>query len=428
MQQSTRDDGYGYPFDVPEITVDGYGEAYSPQWIYDWQDDVVIVRRGNTAYKYCRKIRTEVLMRSPSGEEKWVLGNDYSQAEEEGWQYAEESRDAQFFEVIEYDLKNKTKKTYSCNLVSEDRMEAYELRDIVGDEDDYDENDEAGDENYDENEYEIEDGELINYKGNGGDIWIPKVVKYIGYESCCGCSALTSVHIQDSVIAIEDKAFQNCSGVTSVRIPLSVTSIGAYAFRGCSALTSIRLSPNITDIGGNAFSRCSALTSIKVWANNPTYYSENNCLIERKTNTLITGCKTSIIPDSVTSIGEEAFCGCSGLTSIEIPSSVISIKYCAFYDCSGLTSVRIPSSVTSIEDSAFNGCSELTSIEIPSSVTSIGRLAFAYCGKFTTINYQGTIAQWNTIEKDDSWDKGINNYIIHCTDGDITNDETGKKL
>lgn len=88
-----------------------------------------------------------------------------------------------------------------------------------------------------------------------------------------------------------------------------------------------------------AFLNCSGLTSITVDSSNTVYYSGNNCIIEKSTKTLILGCKNSIIPDSVTSIGGYAFYGCSGLTSITIPYSVTSISDWAFWDCNGLTSV-----------------------------------------------------------------------------------------
>ena len=85
------------------------------------------------------------------------------------------------------------------------------------------------------------------------------------------------------------------------------------------------------------------------------------------------------IPDSVTSIGDYAFSGCSGLTSVTIPNSVTSIESFAFNYCTNLTSVTIPNSVTSIGYHAFDGCSGLTSVTIPNSVTSIGDGAFYGC-------------------------------------------------
>ena len=136
---------------------------------------------------------------------------------------------------------------------------------------------------------------------------------------------------------------------------------------------------------GTAFENCSGLTSVKVESGNTKYDSRNNCnaIIESSTNTLICGCKNTTIPNSVTSIGNYAFSGCSGLTSVTIPNSVTSIGFSAFYGCSGLTSVTIPNSVTSIYTSAFWGCSGLTSVTIPNSVTSIGSQAFWGCSSIT---------------------------------------------
>ena len=104
---------------------------------------------------------------------------------------------------------------------------------------------------------------------------------------------------------------------------------------------------------------------------------------------------TSItIPNSVTSIGDWAFCYCDSLTIITIPDSVTSIGYKAFENCNGLTSVVIPDSVTSIGDHAFLGCSGLTSITIPDSVTSIGIGAFTWCDSLADVYYSGTESDW----------------------------------
>ena len=116
-----------------------------------------------------------------------------------------------------------------------------------------------------------------------------------------------------------------------------------------------------------------------------------NAIIETKTNTLIAGCMNSVIPNSVTSIGSDAFFGCEGLTSIEIPNSVTNIGLEAFSDCTGLTSIEIPNSVTNIGDAAFSGCTGLTSIEIPNSVTDIGDEAFADCTGLTSIEIPNSV-------------------------------------
>ncbi|MCI6728479.1 MAG: leucine-rich repeat domain-containing protein, partial [Bacteroidales bacterium] len=206
-------------------------------------------------------------------------------------------------------------------------------------------------------------------------------VTSIGSSAFSGCSGLPSVTIPNSVTSIGSSAFSGCSGLTSVTIPNSVTSIGRWAFSGCSGLTSVTIPNSVTSIGSSAFAGCSGLTSIVVEDGNPVYDSRNNCnaIIETATNTLHSGCKTTITPNSVTSIGDDAFRGCSGLTSVTIPNSVESIGDDAFGGCSGLTSVTIPNSVTSIGDYAFEVCSGLTSVTIGNSVTSIGERAFYNC-------------------------------------------------
>ena len=176
--------------------------------------------------------------------------------------------------------------------------------------------------------------------------------------------------------------------MASVTIGNSVTSIGKCAFYGCSGLTSVTIPNSVTSIRQGAFGSCSGLTSIKVESGNSVYDSRENCnaIIETATNTLISGCKKTIIPNSVTSISWYAFYECSGLTSVTIPNSVTSIGDGAFEHCTGLTSVTIPNSVTSIGYWAFCDCTGLTSVIIPNSVTSIGDEAFWGCIGLTRID------------------------------------------
>ena len=146
--------------------------------------------------------------------------------------------------------------------------------------------------------------------------------------------------IPEGVTSIGESAFEGCN-ILTIEIPASVTSIGIGAFWSCYSLTSINIPAGVTSIGYGAFRGCTGLTSIVVGDGNSVYDSRGNCnaIIETASNTLILGCKNTIIPEGVTSIGEYAFYGCSSLTSIVIPEGVTSIGESAFYYCYGLTSI-----------------------------------------------------------------------------------------
>ena len=218
-------------------------------------------------------------------------------------------------------------------------------------------------------------------------ITIPNSVTSIENMAFAWCKGLTSITIPNSVMSIGERAFYECSKLTSITIPNSVTSIGDGAFWECESLTSITIPNSVTSIGGLAFADCFDLTSIAVEKGNITYDSRESCnaIIETATNTLISGCQNTVIPNNVTSIGDCAFHNCSSLTSITIPNSVTSIGRLAFYECLSLTSITIPNSVTSIGNGAFSECENLTSITIPNSVTSIGDWAFLNCDALKSI-------------------------------------------
>ena len=224
-------------------------------------------------------------------------------------------------------------------------------------------------------------------------VTIPSGVTSIADGVFCGCSGLTSLTIPSGVTSIGSEAFYSCSGLTSVTIPSSVTSIGRSAFGNCSSLASLTIPSSVTSIGDWALIGCSGLTSIIVGEGNTVYDSRDNCnaIIRTDENTLIAGCKNTVIPSSVTSIGDRAFYNCSSLTSVTIPSSVTSIDDWAFNGCSGLTSLMILEGMKSIGYGAFRGCSCLTSVTIPSSVTSIGGDAFEGCSSLTSVTIPSSV-------------------------------------
>ena len=163
---------------------------------------------------------------------------------------------------------------------------------------------------------------------------------------------------------------------------IGLTSIEESAFSGCYNLQSIIIPCAVTNIGNSIFYRCFELSNIVVASGNTKYDSRGNCnaIIETASNKLIAGCQSTVVKNTVTSIGDYAFTGSNLTWGIELPNSIVSIGSHAFYRCGDLLSLIIPSSVVSIGESAFEFCSFLSSITIPNSVTSIGNKAFAASG------------------------------------------------
>lgn len=222
-------------------------------------------------------------------------------------------------------------------------------------------------------------------------------VSSISDSAFWGCSSLESVNIPKSVTSICDYAFSNCSSLVSVTIPNSVIEIGRDAFFECSSLTSINIPNSVMAIGNYAFSYCYKLTNINVDDDND-YFCSNNGVLFNKDSTIIIQYpagkveKEYVIPNSVTTIGREAFCYNVNLNSIDIPDSVIEIWNAAFSNCSGLSSVIIPNSVCLIGDRAFRSCSGISSISIPNNVTSIGEGAFSDCSNLISIEIGNSLS------------------------------------
>ena len=235
----------------------------------------------------------------------------------------------------------------------------------------------------------------------------------IGDDAFQSCNELTSITLPDSVTSIGESAFAGCYGLTSITIPEGVTGIGASAFSGCSALTDVYYQGDLSGWLGIEFRDTVTDWTLVGYEANPMCEAENLYI----NGELLQG--ELVIPEGTQKIGDYAFYGCSGLTSIVIPDSVTSIGEEAFNGCDGLTSITIPfvgekadgtgstsfdylfgnyyenvpeslkevivTGGTSIGDYAFRYCRNLTSITIPDSVTNIGYRVFEYCTNLTSI-------------------------------------------
>ena len=176
---------------------------------------------------------------------------------------------------------------------------------------------------------------------------------------------IDNIEISPQVLDEAEGCYQLSEGEHTVKYTLiDPTTIDEWVFCECSRLTSISIPSSVTSISDSTFYGCSSLESITIDSNNTTYDSRNNCnaIIQTSNNALFYGCKTTIIPNTVTAISDYSFQYCTGLTSITIPNSVTSIGESVFDGCSGLTSITIPNSVTTIGRNAFRGCSNLVNI------------------------------------------------------------------
>lgn len=212
-------------------------------------------------------------------------------------------------------------------------------------------------------------------------------LKSIGNGAFNECWDLTSFDISDNVEIIGDYAFCDCYSL-GVTIPHNLVSIGRSAFYKCW-LDSITIPKSLVNIDKCAFKGCyydCDSLKIIVEEGNPKFDSRENCnaIIETESNTLIIGCDTTKIPNSITSIGDKAFSNWDTLYSITIPHGVKSIEEGAFAHCHKLCSVAIPESVLSI-DGAFTGCYQLGSVHIDS-LESWCKIDFCTCSPFERMN------------------------------------------
>ena len=267
--------------------------------------------------------------------------------------------------------------------------------------------------------------------------------------------------IPEGVKTIGNKAFRFCFSLESIIIPESVEIIGESAFANTEGIETISIPSSVTSIGMSVLSFSSSLQSINVDPQNSAYHSDGNCLIENERKILIAGCNNSVIPsdgsvkeigpgafgggvftefsipegvevidrnafessklkkislpDSLSSICQEAFSYCEALERISIPNNVTFIGMDAFSNCKSLKSVTIPDGVTTLEGPLFAGCKSLTEIVIPKSVKTINN-AFYKCPA-RDIFYMGTSEEWSEVILDSYAAADISSKTLHFLGG-----------
>ncbi len=223
------------------------------------------------------------------------------------------------------------------------------------------------------------------------------------FESQYYYSGLKSIVLPNSLKTISASAFADCNQLTEINLPESLIHIGELAFTRCINISDIMIPKNVEKIGNGAFSCGIGLTNIQIDSENTAYYVKNNCLINKKTQTLMAGCKSSIIPDdnTVKSIAPFAFYGCELLTNISIPSSVTAIGESAFANCHSLIcTVVIPDGVERIESASFENCYRLPNVILPKNLTSIAYRAFYGCYNLTSITIPENVTAISEIAFD----------------------------
>lgn len=257
--------------------------------------------------------------------------------------------------------------------------------------------------------------EITGYNGNAVDLVIPETidgytVTRIGEDAFEEALTIKTVTISDTITYIGWGAFSQCPKLETVIISDSVKKIDSYAFFSCQHLYNISIGKSVEEIRTSAFDRSYNIKTITVDSNNPKFDSRDNCnaIIETATNKLVIGVGTTIIPDTVTCIGSNAFMEANALTKIKIPDSVTTIEslafahsqnieeiqlgnsvesigYCAFLNCPKLKKINFPDSLTTIEDRAFDHCLNLLKIHIPANLTSLGKQLFTECQSLNKI-------------------------------------------
>ena len=231
---------------------------------------------------------------------------------------------------------------------------------------------------------------LVQYPaGNTAtDFTVPETILYIGDGAFYG-SNLVNITCHNNILSIGDSTFASSARLKTVVLSNKITKIPKEAFKECKALTNIEIPSSVIEIGNSAFDSCHALTTV-------------------------------VIPDNVQTLGRYAFNNCSKLKTVTIGNGIKTLQYQTFNYCEALTTINM-GSVEVIESQVFQYCSALTTLRIPKTLKTMGQAFYKRSGS-TVINYEGTVEEWNAVEKELSWSGSWRQvvYQVVCTNGNLS--------
>ena len=222
--------------------------------------------------------------------------------------------------------------------------------------------------------------EAFSYCSELASVDIPRSVTVIGSNAFEFCKKLKKVSFAPGLLEIKEYAFKKCAALSDAVLPDTVSTLECGAFGDCKKLGEVYISAGVTSID-SPFYGCDKLTKIIVDPNNPIYDSRDNCnaIIETATNKLVMGCKETVIPASVSIIGNSAFASFDAITSFVVPEGITEIEEGAFSYCFNLKSITLPESLEKLGNSAFYFCRSLKKIKIPSNVKEFHICVFSNC-------------------------------------------------
>ena len=382
----------GYPHKVPKVYLEGHGEAYFPQYCFDWDDDSVVVVRDRHVVKYTRSSFVELLAKNESGEIVWMDGRCAPYSDCWDGEYLNEYRGGQEYTIEEYDLDSCKKRKYKIVLDEESEMNAHDYSSLSN----FVDADKLG------NYFDIQDGVLTRYVGKDTDLIIPEGVTEVSGDPFWCEKEFKTIVIPSTLVKISDSMFARCK-VKEITVAEGNTQF--YSKDGCLfdkelgaliwgyAATSIPENAEISSVGERAF------------------YGRKD--LDRL-----------VIPDNITEVGSLAFAGCSNMKSVTFSNANCVIGAGCFSNCTLLSVVELPNMLNEIKNNTFDYCDALQTLEIPASVQVIDRLALGRCENLKKINISDDLIEslennlyTQLVRKGDGWEieEGIKETIQHRT-------------